>query len=123
MPSFEEVILDHYHHPRNMGSIPDPTHHANTENRSCGDTLSMDMSVRNDIIEAIGWSGNGCALSQGSASLLSEFALGKNVSDIRALSPENIFHLLGKSDFSPTRARCALLSLETIHHALSPSQN
>lgn len=113
-----DLILDHYHHPKNFGGLDAPTHHAETENISCGDSLAMDIVVKDGIIERIGWTGNGCALSQASASLLSEFIRGKSVSDLENLSKENLLSLLGIETLSPARLRCALLALETIHRAL-----
>jgi len=113
----QDLILDHYHHPRNSGALQRATHHAETENLSCGDSLTMDIVVKDDILKEIGWMGNGCALSQASASLLSEKVKGMNIEKVRKLSKEDVFSLIGVSP-SPTRARCALLALETVHRAL-----
>lgn len=117
-----DLILDHYHNPKNFGKLSNPTHHAETENLSCGDSLSVDIVFKNGIMEEIGWTGNGCALSQASASLLSESVKGKNLEDIQRLSKESVFSLLGISP-SPTRARCALLALETIHRAIQDKKS
>ncbi len=114
----QDLILDHYHHPKNFGLLPQATHHAETENLSCGDSLAMDIIVKDDIIEEIGWTGNGCALSQASASLLSEEMKGKRIEEAERLSAEDVFSLIGISP-SPARARCALFALETIHRALT----
>ncbi|QQS15397.1 MAG: iron-sulfur cluster assembly scaffold protein [Candidatus Moraniibacteriota bacterium] len=116
--SSNDLILDHYHHPRNSGSLQHATHHAETSNLSCGDSLAMDIIIKDDIIEEIGWTGNGCALSQASASVISEFIMGKSVSDMESLSKETVLSFLGIETLSPTRLRCALLSLETIKKTL-----
>lgn len=116
-PNPQDLILDHYHHPKNFGKLDAPTHSAKTENLSCGDSLTVDIIVKNGIIESIGWTGNGCALSQASASLLSEHAKGKSIKEVQQLSKEDVFSLLGTS-FSPARTRCALLSLETFEKTL-----
>jgi nitrogen fixation NifU-like protein len=115
---FQNLILDHYHHPKNFGLLPGATHHAKTENLSCGDSLTVDIEIKDDKIECIGWIGSGCALSQASASLLSESVKGKCVSEMKNLSKETVFSLLGTNELSPTRARCAFLSLETLRKAL-----
>jgi nitrogen fixation NifU-like protein len=114
----QDLILDHYHHPKNFGLLPNATRHAETENLSCGDSLAVDIIVKDDKIERIGWTGKGCALSQASASLLSESVKGKCVSEMKNLSKETVFSLLGTNELSPTRARCALLSLETLQKTL-----
>lgn len=115
---FQSLILDHYHHPKNFGALSHPTHHAETENLSCGDSLIVDIEVKDDTIEAIGWTGNGCALSQASASILSEFVKRKRTSEIQNLSKKTVFSLLGTNTLSPTRARCALIVLETLRKAV-----
>lgn len=114
----QELILDHYHHPRNLGVLEAPTHHAVSSNLSCGDSLSVDIAVKNGIIESIRWNGSGCALSQASASILSEHVTGKTLDETLALSKETILYLIGISP-SPTRLKCALLSIETVHRAVS----
>lgn len=117
----QELILDHYHHPRNHGVLDMPTHQAESSNLSCGDSLSIDIAVKNGIIESIAWSGTGCALSQASASILSEHTSGKSIDEAQSISKETVLSLLGISP-SPTRLKCALLSIETIHKALSNSE-
>ena len=114
----QELILDHYHHPKNHGALDAPTHQATSSNLSCGDSLSVDIAVKNGIIEAIGWDGTGCALSQASASIISEHVLGKTTEETRNISKETLLSLLGISP-SPTRLKCTLLSIDTIHRALS----
>lgn len=112
-----DLILDHYHHPKNFGKLDAPTHHAETENLSCGDSLAMDIVVKDGIIGRVEWTGNGCALSQASASILSEFIKGKPVGDLENLSKETFLSLLGIETLSPARLRCALLSLETVNRS------
>ena len=108
----QDLILDHYHHPRNFGTLPHATHHAETENLSCGDSLAMDIVVKDDIIEEIKWTGNGCALSQASTSLLSEAIHGRSVEYAQHISKDDVFALLGTEVLSPARTRCALLPME-----------
>lgn len=114
----QDIILDHYHHPRHAGRLQESTHSSETENLSCGDSLAMDIIVKNGIIEDVGWIGSGCALSQASASLLSEKLLRISVEDALKISASTITEALGTETLSPARARCALLSLETLHRAL-----
>lgn len=114
----DSLILDHYHNPKHHGKLLAPTHHARTENHSCGDSLSIDIAVKDGIIEEVRWTGNGCALSQGSASLLSEHVQGKREENIRRFTKDEALTLLGVAAFSPARMRCALLALETLQQAL-----
>jgi nitrogen fixation protein NifU and related proteins len=115
---YRDVILDHYRNPRNHGTLPHATHRGSRKNPSCGDHLSIDMTVRNDTIEDVRFSGAGCAISQASASLLTERVKGLGVDAVRTLRPEDVFALLGVT-LSPARVKCALLALETIQDALN----
>lgn len=114
----QDIILDHYHHPRHTGRLQGATDSSKTENLSCGDSLAMDIIVKNGIIENIGWIGNGCALSQASASLLSEKIAGISTEDALKISGSTITEALGMEALSPARAKCAFLALETLRRAL-----
>jgi nitrogen fixation NifU-like protein len=115
---YQEQILDHYHNPRHYGILDHPTHQSDTKNISCGDELHIDIIVKEGIIEDIGFYGNGCAVSQAAASLLTECICGKSVEEAGALKTEDIVKLLG-IELSPNRLKCALLSLETLHKTLN----
>ena len=114
---YQEQILDHYHNPRHYGILDHPTHQSDTKNISCGDALHMDIIVKDGILKDIGFYGNGCAISQASASLLTEAVCGKSVAEAESLKAEDAVNLLG-IELSPNRLKCAILSLETLHKAL-----
>ncbi len=111
---YQEQILDHYHNPRHYGILDHPTHQADTKNISCGDALHMDIIVKNGIIEDIGFYGNGCAISQASASLLAKYITNKSAQEAMQLTKDDILQLLG-IELSPNRLKCGILSLETLH--------
>lgn len=115
---YQEIILDHSRNPRNHGTLDHPTHQAKALNASCGDKLQMDIRVKDDIIEEVRFSGVGCAISQASASLLTESIKGKEVKNALTLEPKDILELLGVT-LSPSRIKCGLLSLETLKKTLS----
>lgn len=117
MSLYHDLILDHYRNPRNQGGLKQATHTATTNNPTCGDRLGMQLFIKNDIILDVKFSGSGCALSQASASLLTEAIKGKSVKEAFALEPKNVLELLGVT-LSPTRLKCGLLSLETLKKAL-----
>ncbi len=114
---YQELILDHYRNPRNHGTLTKPTHTAIALNPSCGDKLQMDIQVKNGIIGEVKFSGVGCAISQASASLLTESIKGKLVVKALAMEPKDILDLLGIT-LSPSRIKCGLLSLETLKKTL-----
>jgi nitrogen fixation protein NifU and related proteins len=117
---YQDILLDHYRNPRNNGVLLSPTHHGEAENLSCGDALKMDIEVRDDKIKKIQFTGSGCAVSQASASLLTEKVSGMHSDEARSLSPEAVLELL-QVPLSPTRIKCALLSLETLKKTLVQS--
>src|ERR1700704_731624 len=107
---YREYILDHYKNPRNFGRIeqPDVTHEE--YNPLCGDMVGMDFQVRDGVIEDVRFHGRGCAISQASASLMTERLKGMTLEDARRVSKEDVLDELGIA-ISPARLKCALLSL------------
>ena len=114
---YQDHILDHYRNPRHHGPISGATHQAKRDNPTCGDHIALDISVRHGNIVDIGFDGSGCAISQASASLLSERVLGMKTDEAAALSKAVVLDLLG-IPISPTRLKCALLALDTLQLAL-----
>lgn len=116
MDIYQEIILDHYQNPRNAGKLQDG-HSLYFENPSCGDVITMYVRVENDIIADIAFEGKGCAISQASASLLTEHVKGKSVQEVQKMKKDAILELLG-AELSPMRMKCALLSLQTLQKLL-----
>ena len=110
---YREYILDHYKNPRNFGRIeaPDITHEE--YNPLCGDMVGMDFRLRDGVIEDVMFHGRGCAISQASASLMTERIKGMTLDEARELSKDDVLEELG-IDISPARLKCALLSLKVL---------
>lgn len=118
MTLYHDLILDHYRNPRNQGELHNATHTAEASNPTCGDRLGMQLLVKNGMIENVKFSGSGCAISQASASFVTEAVCGKTATQAFALGPQDVLGLLGVT-LSPTRLKCALLALETLQKALT----
>ena len=115
---YRENILDHYRHPRNKGELEHPTHTHEEDNPLCGDVVRIDLHVNEeDVIEEVAFSGRGCAISQASASMLTEMLEGKSVEEAKQISKDDILELLG-IQIGPTRLKCALLSLKVLKAGL-----
>jgi nitrogen fixation NifU-like protein len=111
---YRENILDHYRNPRNKGRLEHPTHTAEEHNPLCGDVLHIDLLVNDeDVIEEVRFDGQGCAISQASASMLTEMIEGKTLEEAKQVSKEDILEALG-IDIGPVRLKCALLSLKVL---------
>lgn len=82
---YREVILDHYRNPRNRGRLSDPDASADGSNPLCGDDVRIDLSLDGDLIAAVGVTGQGCSISQASASMMSEAVTGRTVAEAEEL--------------------------------------
>lgn len=118
MDLYRDVILDHYKHPRNFGTLPGVHTSAESYNATCGDRISMDIVVgKNHEIEDVRFSGNGCAISMAAASMLTEKVKGMRVGKVLKLRGKLMTDLLGTT-LTPSRTKCATLSLEVLHKAI-----
>lgn len=115
---YKETVLDHYHHPRNRGSLADADVSAHVVNPLCGDEVALEIKIENNQIQQIAFVGRGCILSQAAASILTEYACNKSLAELEAVSKDVILPLVGIS-VGPTRLRCVLLALEALQKALS----
>jgi len=110
---YKDIILDYYRHPRNFGDLPEPDVRSKDSNPLCGDVIEMQLKIRDGKIDDLRFKGRGCAISQASASMLTELAKGKALDEIKALSKEDVLNMLG-IDPGPTRIKCALLGLKVM---------
>lgn len=115
---YREELLDHFRHPRNSGELADADVSTEVLNPSCGDEIAMHIKVEEDKLVGISFKGKGCVISQAAGSLLTERVRGKSLTEIEVLSKDDMTALVGIS-LGPTRLRCALLALESLHKAVS----
>ena len=111
---YRQQIIDRYKHPQKRGVLDPHDISFEDENPLCGDRLRIDLRVdaQGKIAEAA-FSGDGCAISQASADLLTEYIEGKPLEEVRSLTKEKVLDLLG-IELSPIRLKCALLSLKVL---------
>ena len=108
---YREQILDHYKNPRNYGELEDPTFSHVGENPMCGDEIRVDVTLEDDddTIEYVSFVGDGCAISQASASLLSQKLPGMSLDELEGMDRDDVTEMLG-IDISPMRIKCAVLA-------------
>lgn len=111
---YREQIIDLYEHPLNYGHLDDPDFSYEEDNPLCGDVIHIDVRLdEHGRVGEIAWHGNGCAISQASASLLTEAIKGKSLDEVKAFTKEELLEMLG-IPLSMARVKCALLSLKVL---------
>lgn len=117
MDLYSEIILDYFKHPVNKGEIAHPSSTSTEHNPLCGDKIRIDLLLdkKGKVCEAK-FSGEGCAISQAAASMLTEKLIGKTPTQIKKIANEEIYEMLN-IPISPGRVKCALLGLITAKKA------
>lgn len=113
---YAQEILDHYKHPHNFGQLEHPDIHVEANNPLCGDRLAMDLVVKDGVVEDVAFTGRGCAISQASASMLTDKMVGKKLEDLAGTTRDDIMDMLGV-EVSYARMKCATLSLGLLRAA------
>lgn len=111
---YREQIIDHYKNPRHRGVLDPHDYTYEDDNPLCGDRIRIDVRVDADnrVTEAA-FSGEGCAISQASADMLTGSVVGKSLDEVRRLTKDDLLELLG-IELGPVRMKCALLSLKVL---------
>jgi nitrogen fixation NifU-like protein len=124
---YQEVILDHYKHPLHKKLKSEYTAQVHHVNPSCGDEITLNVSMKDGVVESVSWDGVGCSISQASTSIAADLMIGKTLENALATvdafsqlmsskgnetGDENVLEdgvaLAGVSKF-PARIKCALL--------------
>jgi nitrogen fixation NifU-like protein len=132
---YQEVILDHYRHPRNFRVLENADRSAEGYNPLCGDRLTVFVKLNGDVIEDLSFQGSGCAISQASASVMTAVVKGKTIGELKTLFERfrslvtgedeeadleelgELAAMSGVRDF-PSRVKCATLGWHTVTAAL-----
>ena len=118
---YKENILDHSQHPHNVGALAKCTIQHREFNPRCGDDIEFFLVTdERGIVTKTSFVGKGCAISQASASMLSDVLVGKSLSEIAAMGQKDILEMLGIA-VGPSRLKCALLSLKAVQKGITPS--
>ena len=124
---YQEVILDHHRRPRHRGKLADPHFEVEMNNPTCGDEICLQVRVEGDLITEAAFTGQGCSISQASASMMLEMLTGKSAATVRQVADRfrqmihgdesaaadpllgNLRALAGVAQY-PARVRCAMLA-------------
>lgn len=113
MNLYQEILLDHFKHPRNRGVLAHADFSSGQHNPSCGDSVSIQATVHDGKIADIVFEGKGCVISLAAASLLTEAVKGKLLSEIAQYDAEFMQQLIGMQ-LGPNRLQCAMLPLQAL---------
>ena len=118
MPAlYSNILLDHFRHPRNYGSLDAPDISNEQFNPLCGDRIRLELKLEQSRVSEARFKGDGCAISTAAASLLTELVLGKNLEELTNVSDEQLISAL-ESNIQPARLQCALLPLHALREGL-----
>ena len=131
---YQDIILDHYKHPRNYGPIPESEVMVDEENPTCGDHIRLTAAIKDGIIQSVRFDGKGCAISTASSSMMTESLIGKSVAEGRAVIDQFLKSMRGEMPLDPDtagdlaalegvkkyplRVKCATLGWHAIQAAL-----
>lgn len=111
---YREQIIDLYEHPLNYGQLAEPDFSYEEDNPLCGDVIRIDVVLdEQKKVKEVAWRGEGCAISQAAASLLTEEIKGRTLEEIKAFTSEELLEMVGVP-LSMARVKCALLSLKVL---------
>src|SRR5687767_81379 len=132
---YQQLILEHYRHPRNKGELPDKTVEVHVHNPVCGDEIRLQLKVEGDVIESARFVGTGCSISQAAVSMMTGLITGRKLSDADALAARFTRMMHGDADAArdkqlgdlralqgvskfPVRIKCALIGFDALQEAL-----
>jgi nitrogen fixation NifU-like protein len=110
---YSEMILEYSKNPVNKGIVLNPDFEATDTNPFCGDDVTIQVKLEKNKVKDIKFQGKGCAISQASASILTEMAYGKTLDELRKFDKKTVIDALG-IELGPVRLKCALLSLKVL---------
>lgn len=118
---YNELLIDHYNHPKNKGPLEKPDMQSGVFNPACGDSISIDAHVKDNIITRCKFQAGGCVISCAGASILVSKVIGMSLEDVMAFDTQTMLDLL-QLELGPNRLRCGLLPLEAVQNAIKEYQ-
>lgn len=115
---YQEHVLDHYEDPYHRGSCEHPTHAHEDDNPLCGDVIRIELQLDDEgRIREAWFDGDGCCISQASASMLIEKMDGKSIDLVKQFTADDMLELFG-ARLTPNRQKCCLLSWRVLQSAI-----
>ncbi len=115
---YREQILEHYKNPHHFGELANADITQEGDNPLCGDVITLYLKLDDGHVADVSFRGRGCAISQASASMLTDMIVGKPVQELKQFPTRDLLDELG-IQISPARMKCATLSVNTLRVALN----
>ena len=118
MPAlYSDILLDHFRHPRNYGSLVHPDISNEQFNPLCGDRIRLELKLHQSKVSEVRFKGDACAICTAAASLLTEMILGEDIKQVANIPDARLLAAL-ESDIQPARLQCALLPLQALREGV-----
>lgn len=114
---YSDILLDHFRHPRNYGSLDAPDVSNEQFNPLCGDRIRIELKLEESLVSEACFKGDACAICTAAASLLTEIVIGQDVEALPKIPDAQLVSAL-ESDIKPARLQCALLPLQALREGL-----
>ncbi len=117
MPAYSEILLDHFHHPRNHGELAGANAVGDSSNDSCGDLMRLFLRIEGDTIKEATFMTLGCAAAIATGSILTEMIVGRPVAAALAITNEQVATALG--GMPPGKVHCSVLAEQALRSAVN----
>lgn len=118
MNIYQDLLLDHYHYPRNRDKLANPDFSSKKHNPSCGDSIQLSGYITGKIVKKVVFEGKGCVISQATASMLTQAVINKKLTEIHQLDKNFISRMIG-IQLGPIRIKCSLLPLIALQEGIA----
>lgn len=130
---YQEILLDHFKHPRHFSPLSDEEALVDEENPACGDQIRLAAEIENSILKDVRYEAHGCVISVASSSLMSEALIGKPVTEARRMIQDFVGMMTARKPLTqdlgdlaalegvrhyPVRIKCATMGWHALDHAL-----
>ena len=119
---YSDILLDHFRHPRNYGSLDSPDISNEQFNPLCGDRIRLELKLQQSVVTEARFKGDACAICTAAASLLTEMIRGKDLEELATLPDAHLISAL-ESDIKPARMQCALLPMHALREGLKTKKD
>ncbi len=114
---YAENMIRHYEKPHNKGKLDNPSAKIHEDNPTCGDTIDVYLLISENKLKDVKFTGDGCSISLGSASMVTDYVKGKTLQEIKRMGKDELIEVIGINP-GAGRMHCATLALKAIKEAI-----